>query len=129
MKWPRCGFRAEKVVQLPAKAPFRKRFEEAVGQAFDSAAARQEARRFRLAESTVRALDPRFLERWEAKRRQPPLRQMGVDELYRGKKDKILAVVCNLETGEPLCFGNTRKQETLDEFFRDELWAHSPTCC
>src|SRR5208283_2716652 len=30
-------------------------------------------------------------------------------------------VVCNLETGEPLWFGKTRKKETLDEFFGDEL--------
>ena len=74
-----------------------------------------------MAESTVRAIDLRCLERWEAKRRKPPLRQMGVDELYRGKKDKFLTVVCNLETGEPLWFGKTRKKETLDEFFRDGL--------
>ena len=122
MKCPRCGFRAEKVPQLPSKAPFSKRFEEAVGQACESASARQVARRFGMAESTVRAIDLRCLERWEAKRRPPPLRQMGVDELYRGKKDKFLTVVCNLETGEPLWFGKTRKKETLDEFFRDELW-------
>ncbi len=82
------------------------------------------ARRWGMAESTVRAIDLRCLERWEAKRRKPPLRQMGVDELYRGKKDKFLTVVCNLETGEPLWFGRTRKKETLDEFFRDELWPH-----
>ncbi len=74
-----------------------------------------------MAESTVRAIDLRCLERWESKRRKPPLIQMGVDELYRGKKDKFLTVVCNLETGEPLWFGKTRKKETLDEFFRDEL--------
>ena len=36
MKCPRCGFRAEKVAQLPSKAPFSKRFEEAVGQACES---------------------------------------------------------------------------------------------
>jgi transposase len=124
MKCPRCGFRAEKVAQLPSKAPFSKRFEEAVGQACESASARQVARRFGMAESTVRAIDLRYLERWEAKRRKPPLRQMGVDELYRGKKDKFLTVVCNLETGEPLWFGKARKKETLDEFFRDELRPH-----
>jgi transposase len=121
MKCPRCGFRAEKVAQLPSKAPFSKRFEEAVGQACESAAARQVARRFCMAESTVRAIDVRVLERWDARRRKPPLRQMGVDELYRGKKDKFLTVVCNLETGEPLWFGNTRKKETLDEYFRTQL--------
>jgi transposase len=74
-----------------------------------------------LAQSTVRAIDLRYLERWEAKRRLPPLRQMGVDEIYRGKKGKFLTVVCNLETSEPLWFGRERKKETLDDFFRSEL--------
>ena len=46
-----------------------------------------------LAESTVRAIDLRYLERWEKRRRQPPLRQMGVDEIDKGKKDKFLTVV------------------------------------
>jgi transposase len=121
MKCPRCGFRAEKVAQLPSKAPFSKRFEESVANACESAAARQVARRMQLAESTVRAIDLRCLERWEAKRRKPPLIQMGVDEIYRGKADKFLTVVCNLETGEPLWFGETRKKETLDVFFRSQL--------
>src|SRR3954470_5126595 len=46
---------------------------------------------------------------------------MGVDEIYRGKHDKFLTVVSNLETGEPLWFGGDRKKETLDEFFRTQL--------
>ncbi len=121
VKCPRCGIRAEKVAQLPSKAPYSKRFEEAVGQACESAAARQVARRMGLAASTVRAIDRRYLERWEAKRRRPPLRQMGVDEIYRGKKGKFLTVVCNLETGEPLWFGKERKKETLDDVFRSQL--------
>jgi transposase len=121
MKCSRCGFRIEKVAQLPSKAPYSKRFEEAVGQACESASARQVARRMALAESTVRAIDLRYLERWDANRRKAPLRHMGVDEIYRGKKDKFLTVVCNLETGEPLWFGDTRKKETLDTYFRNEL--------
>ena len=118
---PDCGVRIEKVPLLPSKAPFSKRFEEAVGEACESASARQVARRFGLAESTVRAIDLRYLERWAAKRRRPALRQMGVDEIHMGKKQKFLTVVCNLETAEPLWFGRERKQETLDEFFREEL--------
>jgi transposase len=121
VKCPRCGFRAEKVAQLPSKAPYSKRFEEAVGQACESAAARQVARHMRIAASTVRAIDLRYLERWDAARRKPPLRQMGVDEIYRGKKGKFLTVVCNLETAEPLWFGRERKKETLDDFFRSQL--------
>jgi transposase len=121
VKCPRCGFRAEKVAQLPSKAPYSKRFEEAVGQACESAAVRQVARHMGMAASTVRAIDLRYLERWDASRRKPPLRQMGVDEIYRGKKGKFLTVVCNLETAEPLWFGRERKKETLDDFFGSQL--------
>jgi transposase len=78
---PDCGLKIEKVAQLPSKAPYSKRFEEAVGKACETAAARQVARRFGLPESTVRAMDLRYLERGEAARRKPPLRQLGVDEL------------------------------------------------
>src|SRR5689334_9037289 len=101
--------------------PYSKRFEDAVGEACEGAAARQVARRMRLAESTVRAIDLRYLERWEARRRKPPLRHMGVDEIYKGKREKFLTVVSNLETAEPLWFGRERKRETLDEFFRSQL--------
>jgi transposase len=133
VKCPECGVRVEKVPLLPSKAPFSRRFEDAVGQACESASARQVARRFGLAQSTVRAIDLRYLERWAAKRREPPLRQMGVDEIYRGKNDKFLTVVSNLETGEPLWFGGDRKKETLDEFFRTKLRSnqrkHIEACC
>jgi transposase len=123
VRCPDCGIKVERVEQLPSKAPFSKRFEELVGQACESAAARQVARRFGLATSTVLAIDQRYLERWEANRRKPALRQMGVDEIHLGKKQKFLTVVSNLETGEPLWFGRDRKKETLDEFFREELIA------
>jgi transposase len=110
---PQCGVRVEKVPQLPSKAPFSKRFEEAVGLACESASVRQVARQFRLAASTVRAIDLRYLQRWSATRRKAPLAHMGVDEIYFGKQMKFITVVSNLETGEPLWFGQDRKQETL----------------
>jgi len=123
VRCPNCGLRIEKVDQLPSKAPFSKRFEEAVGEACESASARRVARRFGLAESTVRAIDLRCLERWKAQRRMPPLKHMGVDEIFLGKSTKFVTVVSNLETGEPLWFGPERKKETLDEFFRSQLTA------
>lgn len=118
---PDCGVKAEKVESLPSKAPFSKRFEEEVGRACESAPVRRVARQFALAESTVRGIDLRYLERWAARRRKPALRQMGVDEIYLGKKQKFLTVVCNLATGEPLWFGKERKKETLDQYFAEEL--------
>ena len=120
---PDCGVKRESVLLLPSKAPFSKRFEDAVGLACEMASARQVARQFELPASTVRAIDLRYLERWNASRRKPALRQMGVDEIYLGKKEKFLSVVCNLETGEPLWFGRERKKESLDEFFQTELSA------
>jgi transposase len=117
----KCGLKVEAVPQLPSKAPFSKDFEDAVGLACEAAAARQVARQFSLAASTVRAIDLRYLERWTKSRRQPVLRQMGVDEIYLGKNQKFLTVVTNLDTGEPLWFSPERKEQTLDEFFRTQL--------
>ncbi len=113
--------KTEKVPQLPSKAPFSKRFEDAVGQACESAPVRQVARRWGLAASTVRAIDLRYLERWQAARKKPALKQMGVDEIYLGKRMKFLTVVSNLESVEPVWFGQDRKEETLDGFFAQSL--------
>lgn len=121
VRCPDCGSKREKVEQLPSKAPFSKRFEEAIGETCESAPVRRVARRLGLAASTVRAIDLRYLTRWAAGRRKPALRQMGIDEIYLGKKQKFVTVVSNLATGEPLWFGRERKKETLDEFFREQL--------
>ena len=127
VRCPDCGVKREKVPQLPSKAPFSKRFEEAVGMACESAAVRRVAKQFGLSPSTVRAIDVRYLKRWAASRRRPALRQMGIDEIYLGKKQKFLTVVSNLETGEPLWFGRERKKETLDAFLGQELSAFQRT--
>src|ERR1700683_2842698 len=123
VRCPDCGVKAEKIPQLPSKAPFSKRFEDAVGESCESAAARRVAKQFGLAASTVRSIDLRYLERWAAQRHKPALRQLGVDEIHLGKKQKFLTVASNLESGEPLWFGRGRKEETLDEFFDTELSA------
>ena len=121
VKCPKCGLRTERVDQMPGKAPFSKDFEDDVGLACESAPARQVARRFQLAASTVRAIDLRYLERWSKSRKRPVLRQLGVDEIYLGKRQKFLTVVSDLSTAEPLWFGPERKEATLDEFFAKEL--------
>lgn len=121
VRCPDCGPKIEKVDQLPSKAPFSKRFEDAVGKSCENASARRVAQQFDLAESTVRAIDLRYLERWSESRRTPALRQIGVDEIFLGKKMKFITVVSNLESGEPIWFGQERKKETLDEFFRTQL--------
>jgi len=123
VRCPDCGIKTEKVPQLPSKAPFSKRFEEAVGLACESAAVRRVARQFGMAASTVRAMDLRYLKRWAASRRKPALRHMGIDEIYLGKKQKFVTVVSNLQTGVPVWMGPERKKETLDEFFSQQVSA------
>jgi transposase len=113
--------KGERIPPVPSKAPFSRRFEESVGQACESAAASQVARRFQLPETTVRAIDLRYLKRWSAQRRKPVRKQMGVDEIHLGKKTGFATVVTNLGSGEPLWFGKERKKETLDEYFRTQL--------
>lgn len=121
VRCPDCGVKIERVPQLPSKAPFSKRFEEAVGLACEAASARQVARQFGLAASTVRAIDLRYLTRWAAQRRRPALKQMGVDEIWLGTRTKFVTVVTNLESAEPVWFGRDRTQATLDAFFRTAL--------
>jgi len=120
VKFPDCGVTAKRVPLLPSNTPFSERFEDAVGQACESASARQVDRRFRLAESTVGAIDLRYSERWSARRTKPAVKQLGVDEIYLGKRQKFITVVSNLETAEPLWFGLDRKQATLGGYFEEE---------
>ena len=88
-----------------------------MGLACESASVRQVARQFGLAASTVCAIDLRYLQRWSATRRKDPLIQMGVDEIYFGKQMKFITVVSNLETGEPLGFGQDRSRKRSMSFF------------
>ena len=94
VRCPDCGIKTEKVPQLPSKAPFSKRFEEAVGLACESAAVRRVARQFGLAgehgASHRSALSEALGGGATPK---PALRQMGVDEIHLGKKQKFLTVV------------------------------------
>jgi transposase len=121
LRCPRCGVKAERVPLLPSKAPFSKRFEDAVGLACESAAARRVALQFGLSTNTVRAIDLRYLQRWSESRRKPALRNMGVDEIHLGKKQKFITVVSNLDAGESLWFGQGLKKDTLDDFFEKRL--------
>ena len=93
---PRLRHQDRESPAVAEQSPFSKRFEDAVGQACEGAAARQVALRFGLAASTVRNIDLRYLERWAASRRKPALARMGVDEIYLGKKQKFVTVVSNL---------------------------------
>jgi transposase len=67
VRCPDCGLKIEKVGQLPSKAPFSKRFEEAVGEACESASARRVAKQFRQSICVI----------WNAGMRSVPSRPCG----------------------------------------------------
>src|SRR5258708_20006706 len=82
VRCPDCGVKTEKVPQLPSKAPFSKRFEEAVGLACESAAGRRGGRQFCPGRRTGRAHDRRYLYRWAGGRKKPALPPMAADDIF-----------------------------------------------
>lgn len=66
---------------------------------------------------TVRRAEERAIERWEVTRPFMPLRHVGVDEKWLGRRHnfehKFVTVVSNLETGEPVWIGAGRGEQTL----------------
>jgi transposase len=84
-----CGPKVERIEQVPSKAPYTLRFEDRIGQACESAAARRVARQFGLPESTVRAIDLRYLERWDAKRRKALSEAYGRGRNPHGQKGQV----------------------------------------
>ena len=95
-----------------------------MGQACESAAARQVARRFGLAESTVGALDLRYLERWAAARRKPALR--SDQDRIRGLQESSLKCESRRIPGEPEKFGtaNFRDKPSLEKCIHASIQHH-----
>lgn len=121
VRCPRCGVRTERLPFVTGKAPYTTRLETAIAHDCEAAPVSRVARTWHLPPETVRRLDQRVLKRWAAARPRTPLRFLGVDEIYLGRRDKFLTIVSDLETGEPLWAGRDRKRETLDRFFAEAL--------
>jgi transposase len=121
VRCPRCGVRTERLPFVTGKAPYTTRLEAAIARDCEAAPVSRVARAWHLPPETVRRLDKRVLRRWAAARPRTPLRFLGVDEIYLGRRDKFLTIVSDLDTGEPLWAGRDRKRETLDRFFAEAL--------
>ena len=95
-----------------------------MGQACESAAARQVARRFGLAESTVGALDLRYLEQWAAARRKPALR--SDQDRIRGLQESSLKCGSRRIPGEPEKFGTAkfRDKPSLEKCIHASIQHH-----
>jgi transposase len=75
-----------------------------------------------LAWSTVRRAEEMAIARWEATRPKTPLRMIGIDEKWLGRRHqrdyKYVTIVSNLETGEPLWIGEGRSGDTVSEWLK-----------
>ncbi len=117
----RCGVRTERLPFVTGKAHATTRLETVIARECEAAPVSRVARAWQMPPETVRRLDKRVLRRWAAGRPRKPLRHLGVDEIYLGRRDKFLTIVSDLDTGEPLWAGRDRKRETLDRFFAEAL--------
>lgn len=67
--------------------------------------------------STVRRAEQHALERWNGSRPTPPLRHVGIDEKFLGRRNhlehKYVTIISNIETGEPVWIGYGRSKETM----------------
>lgn len=67
--------------------------------------------------ATVHRAEHDALARWSATRERTPLRHVGVDEKWLGRRHglayKFVTIVSDLETGEPLWIGKGRAESTL----------------
>ena len=72
--------------------------------------------------STVRRAEGLALARWDATRVEAPLRQVGIDEKYLGRRHRrdedYVTIVSNLETGEPVWIGPGRSEATLSSWLK-----------
>jgi transposase len=66
---------------------------------------------------TVRRAEGAALARWDTTRPVVPVRQVGIDEKWLGRRHKLdytfVTIVSNLETGEPIWIGPNRREETV----------------
>lgn len=75
------------------------------------------ATKYGLAWHTVRRAELAAIERWENTRTPVPLRQVGIDEKWLGRRhkneQKFVTIISNLETGEPIWSGYGRDEATV----------------
>jgi len=71
---------------------------------------------------TIQRAEHAALQRWDRTRSPPPLRHVGIDEKYLGRRHKLdedfVTIVSNVETGEPLWIGYGRSEATVAKWLQ-----------
>lgn len=94
------------------------RLQQRLALAAASAPVMHVAAQYGLGWGAVHRAEEHALRRWAAARAPSPLRYVGVDEKYLGRRnrrrEKFVTIVSNLETGEPIWIGEGRERATLE---------------
>ncbi len=118
MKCPRCGSApVEMVAWADAYQRQSRRLQQHLAIEAASMPVMHVAALHGLSWLTVRRAEERAIARWELTRPAVPLRHVGVDEKWLGRRHhlehKYVTVISNLETGEPVWLGKGRSEATL----------------
>ncbi|MCL0084036.1 ISL3 family transposase [Dehalococcoidia bacterium] len=116
---PSCGVKIEKLEFVDFYSRYTTRFEELVARLCCIASLKQVAKLLDLDWKTVKAIDKKFLEKQFAIPDYNGLRLLAVDEIAAHKGHNYFTVVMDLERTRVVWVGKGRKQETLDQFFKE----------
>jgi transposase len=117
----RCGSRAvELLAWADPKQRQTRRFQHHIALDAFSMPLLHVATKYGVSWHTVRRAEHDAIGRWERSRPAKPLRQVGVDEKWLGRRHtlehKYVTIVSDLETGEPLWIGYGHEEATLKQW-------------
>ncbi|MFW0859066.1 MAG: ISL3 family transposase [Dehalococcoidia bacterium] len=116
---PICGVKVEKLEFADLYSRCTTRFEELVARLCRMTSLKQVAELLDLDWKTVKAIDKKFLEKQFAIPDYDGLRLLAVDEIAAHKGHNYFTVVMDLERTRIVWVSKGRKQETLDQFFKE----------
>jgi len=118
VKCRRCGSHGEELIAWAERYQrATRRFEQHLALDAFSMPLLHVATKYGVSWGTVRRAEVAAIARWEATRAEVPLRFVGLDEKYLGRRnkldDKFVTIVSNLDNGEPLWIGFGRREATV----------------
>lgn len=121
LKCTRCGgFSTELLAWADPKQRQTRRLQQHLALDAFSMPVSHVATKYALSWRTVRRAESAAIARWEQTRNASPLRLVGLDEKWLGRRhkrpEKFVTIVSDLETGEPVWMGYGRDADTLKQW-------------
>lgn len=116
---PNCGVKIEKLPFADVDSRCTTRFEELVARLCRMASLKEVADLLDLDWKTVKNIDKKYLEKEFSVPDYEDLELAAVDEISSRKGHNYFTVVMNLKKGKVIWVGKGRREETLDQFFKE----------